>query len=804
MLPSKKAPWLVLGFVGLFAGASCAEGTETLVPPDGEDCPDGQERCAGECVDTEANDLHCGECDAACGPQLDCVDGQCVPACPTGYLDCNESCTSILIDAANCGSCGNVCNPEQVCVNAKCTCPLGQTECGDECVDTMTSEEHCGNCDMPCTGMNQACINGTCGLDCASFGLELCGGQCIDTAMDPLNCGSCGYVCGPAYDCINGDCSCQMATCNLCGITALGSSLPQMASGNTTPNENNAEPPCGEGGSPESVYSFVAPADGQYAISVEAQFLTAVYVYDANGCGQLGCQTAFFEPLNMILDLQQNQEILIVVDGAFAGEQGQFTLTVQEPPPCPANVIPPGLPQTLTGDTTLDPTFYSSPFCGGNGPETSWELTAPATGTFVFDTFGSGFDTLLYARNGSCAGFEIQCNDNAGMGFESQLLLDLTQGQTVEIFVDSWFSGGPYVLNVAQAGPCPQQVLPSAAPQTVTGNTAGGEALRISNCGGTGPEASYSFVAPNNGIYQFDTFGSAIDTVLYAHNFSCSGFELACNDDSGGPQSSLSLNLSQGQQVTLFVDTNGLGGAYTLNISEIVCPAIALPSVVPQTVSGDNSGGSNAFTSFCGGVGPEISYEFTAPYSGAFQFDTFGSPTDTVLYLRDTTCSGFDVTCNDDAGGPQSSVGLAMQQGQTVVIFVDTNLGGGPFTLNITEIPCPQLTLPSVAPQTVNGDTSPYGDAFQGFCGGFGGKDVSYEFTAPMTAMYTFDTNGTFWDTVLYIRDQNCGGQELDCNDDFLNLQSQVSAFLTQGQTIVIFMDGYSDFEYGPFTLHIN
>ena len=47
----------------------------------------------------------------------------------------------------------------------------------------------------------------------------------------------------------------------------------------------------------------------------------------------------------------------------------------------------------------------------------------------------------------------------------------------------------------------------------------------------------------------------------------CFGVELGCNDDFNGPQSQLQLSLSSGQTVWLFVDSYGMGGNYTLNIS---------------------------------------------------------------------------------------------------------------------------------------------------------------------------------------------------------------------------------------------
>ena len=41
----------------------------------------------------------------------------------------------------------------------------------------------------------------------------------------------------------------------------------------------------------------------------------------------------------------------------------------------------------------------------------------------------------------------------------------------------------------------------------------------------------------------FDTFGSAVDTVLYARRAQCTD-EVACNDDTGSPQSRIQVDLA--------------------------------------------------------------------------------------------------------------------------------------------------------------------------------------------------------------------------------------------------------------------
>ncbi len=70
-------------------------------------------------------------------------------------------------------------------------------------------------------------------------------------------------------------------------------------------------------------------------------------------------------------------------------------------------------------------------------------------------------------------------------------------------------------------------------------------------------------------------------------------------------------------------------------------------------------------------------------------------------------------------------------------------------------------------------------------------QDASFEFTAPASGDYTFDTFGSDFDTVLTVLD-GCGGAELACNDDTLGTQSEVTVTLSAGQTVLVVVDGFA------------
>ena len=105
------------------------------------------------------------------------------------------------------------------------------------------------------------------------------------------------------------------------------------------------------------------------------------------------------------------------------------------------------VPQTIMGDNTGQFDDHI-PQCGvGGGEDVMYRFTAPAGGTYVFDTTGTAFDTVL-AVLGSCGGPELDCNDDTD-GLTSEVTVALMAGESVIIVVDSYDGEvGPFTLNV--------------------------------------------------------------------------------------------------------------------------------------------------------------------------------------------------------------------------------------------------------------------------------------------------------------------------------------------------------------------
>ncbi len=596
-----------------------------------------------------------------------------------------------------------------------------------------------------------------------------------------------------------------------CPAGEIGPALPDTVFDNTFGDSDDFAGSCGGDGSPDVEYTFTAPADGIYTFdTLGSQLDSVLYVLDGT-CGgvELGCnddgdglQSALAVPL------VADQTVTVVVDGNAPGGQPFNLHATAGSLLCPIGDLGSTVPNTVAGNTAGLFSGNASSCGGGTGNEAAYLFTAAAAGTYSFDTFGSAFESILYVRDGACDGPELACGSEG-------LLVDLAAGQQVAVFVDSAFASGDFELHIASlGGECPNTDLGNTVPQSASGNTNSSDNTIAGSCGGDfSPDDVYLFTAPQAALYQFDTFGSALDSVLYLRDGGCGGPELDCNDDVsvGDADSRVVQGLAAGQVVAVAVDGNGQG-AYDLNIDVVPCPDEVAPSVAPQSIAGSTAIGIDKLHPSCGQAGPndespDHAYSFTAPVTGTYTFDTLGAPFDTVLYVLDgPACNAPETACNDnylfDLG---SALSVPLVANETIIIVVDgTFLDEGAFTLDINQLDgvCPDADLGNALPAVASDSTATADNAGSGSCGGLTGNDVSYTWTAPADGFYTFDTTGSDFTAVVYVRDGDCGGPELDCTFSQFGAGSIAFAELAADQTVVVTVD--SEGASGDFLLTID
>jgi hypothetical protein len=281
-------------------------------------------------------------------------------------------------------------------------------------------------------------------------------------------------------------------------------------------------------------------------------------------------------------------------------------------------------------------------------------------------------------------------------------------------------------------------------PNNVVGSTVGAGDNKRGTCsfGGGAEDYTYSFTAPSDGDYVFDTTGSTFDALVYAYDFCGAAVEIACG------QPAMVLSMTAGQLAIVSVDGNDAfsGGDFELNVSalelyETVCDdgldgdldgvvdcfdgdcslaANCLPVCPDVVMAGSSATGATVFapSEFRGSCdfnahqngidSPDQSLEFTAPADGryAFVLDPAGTTFPTQLYVLDS-CGGAELGCADNFfGNGGEGVVVELLAGETAIAIVDGT--GGTFGDYALEV------VPAVDTQTCASALDDDGDGAAG------------------------------------------------------------------------------------------
>ena len=261
---------------------------------------------------------------------------------------------------------------------------------------------------------------------------------------------------------------------------------------------------CGAG--PDVSYSFTSPRAGYYRFTLSSltpEVAVILSVADQN-CDTLYCADASSAASedSFTIYLDEDEEIFIIADGATSADGGDFKLQIEREVFCGDGYVDgaevcdsmaidcaelnPGTVGTATCDATC--TGYDTATCeyschpgleefppeattvsgtttgrdndadcslsGGSGPDLGFVFTAPATGTYTFDTNGSQFDTMLVLKSIECT--EVACDDDSGLGLHSSVVLSMQMNEQIIVIVDGYGSSnsGDYQLNITKEPEC--------------------------------------------------------------------------------------------------------------------------------------------------------------------------------------------------------------------------------------------------------------------------------------------------------------------------------------------------------------
>jgi hypothetical protein len=335
-------------------------------------------------------------------------------------------------------------------------------------------------------------------------------------------------------------------------------------------------------------YQWTAPSTEEYYFNTfGSDFDTIMAVYTGAAVDSLTWVNDNDDYVNDVVSREQSRLSFsaatgttyhIAVDG-WKCDQGYIALNWGSAADLPANenlasaAGISGSTGTITGTNinatpeNLEPFHYIDP------PYSSiwFAWTAPASGGyFIFDTFGSDFDTILAVYEGPELGnlTQLASNDDDGAGFQSRLAFEANGSEVYHIAIDGYLGlQGNVALNWQELAQLPpNDDFNNATPLSGgTGSTtaytflATTETDEPSHGDVYGPYASIWFIwtATFSGNAVFDTVGSDFDTTMAAYTGTAvDGLtRLKDNDDADtGIQSRITFPVIAGNTYYIAVD----------------------------------------------------------------------------------------------------------------------------------------------------------------------------------------------------------------------------------------------------------
>lgn len=229
--------------------------------------------------------------------------------------------------------------------------------------------------------------------------------------------------------------------------------------------------------------------------------------------------------------------------------------------------------------------------------------------------------------------------------------------------------------------------------------------------------------------------------------------------------------------------------------------ALLNPTVGAAVASVNTQRNRNDFEGSCGGgTAHDVAFQWIAPFTNYFVFDTSGSDFDTALYLLQG-CEGEEIACSDNAqGGVSSRIVRRVDADEQLVIVLDGETGeAGNAVLNVNPVACPSSDLEGAElPGTFTniGGTN----TFTPSCGTGSGLERAFRYTAEETGLHSFRATSADFQPIMNLQvGAECGGEDLQCSiSNPGEVGGEVIRNLQAGDAVTLIVDsagGSGDFE---------
>ncbi len=341
---------------------------------------------------------------------------------------------------------------------------------------------------------------------------------------------------------------------------------------------------------------------------------------------------------------------------------------------------------------------------------------------------------------------------------------------------------------------------------TFTGDTTGAADNHAGSCRSATSDSSenvWSFTPDADGTFCVDTEGSDYDTALYVRtDCADAGSEVICDDDDGtGTLSQLEFVATANTTYFLVADGyNGQVGPYNLNITAGACADRV--EICDDNIDNDADGDVDMDDADCGPThvdGDDDGY------------CAMGQDLNDDGDCDDTDEQNGAVDCADDNDAIHPDAAEVCDDGVDNNCNDDTDCADQGCLLDAA---CVVITVPGTCEEafeangtgTFTGDTTGAANNHAGSCRSSNDSaEEVWSFTPDADGTFCVDTQGSDYDTALYVR-TDCADEDSQvvCNDDVGggNFTSNVEISATANTTYFLFVDGYSN-EVGPYNLNI-
>jgi hypothetical protein len=162
-----------------------------------------------------------------------------------------------------------------------------------------------------------------------------------------------------------------------------------------------------------------------------------------------------------------------------------------------------------------------------------------------------------------------------------------------------------------------------------------------------------------------------------------------------------------------------------------------------------------------------------------------------------TPCSGY---CVDTSSDRHNCGGCGVE-----CSTLETCIGGDCTGSSVCPADSCSTAIDVTGGGRFTGSTTCAGDDYSGTCGGSAGREIVFKFTLAATQDVFISTQGSSFDTVLYVRRGVCdSGTDIYCNDDeHGTLQSELNPVDLAAGTYYVFLDAYFSSSYGNYVFDI-